>query len=170
MEFFECNGFRFFEVEAEETNPYANGDTAANGGGYYQPRGRGYVVTRGGVLAFDYIDDSIGDYGTRYDIFFRDVITGREYDYRFGSADSHSLEGDEREIKRQRRQWHTMNVKYRIDTAELVRTIRYLTESIAYGFDSWKTSLLSRYLTAPLRNKKSPKKSPTGVNVERKQS
>lgn len=154
MDFFEFNGFHFFEVEAEETNPYANGDCAANGGGYYQPRGKGYVVTRGGVLEFDFIDDSIGDYGTRYDIFFRDFISGREYDYRFGTADSHSLEGDEREVKRQRRQWYLMNAKYHIDTAELVRTIRYLTESIAYGFDSWKDSLLSRYLTAPLRNKK----------------
>lgn len=165
MEIFECNGFHFFEVGAEETNPYANGDTAANGGGYYQPRGKGYVVTRGGVLEFDFIDDSIGDFGTRYDIFFRDVITGREYDYRFGTADSHSLEGDKRELKRQRCQWYFMNVKYRIDTAELVRTIRYLTESFAYGFDNREGSLLSRYLTAPLR-----KKSPTGVNVERKQS
>lgn len=169
MEFFECNGFRFFEVEAKETNPYANGDCAANGGGYYQPRGRGYVVTRGGVMVFDFIDDSIGDYGTRYDIFFRDVISGREYDYRFGTADSHSLEGDKREAKRQRRQWHSMNVVYHIDTAELVRTIQHLTELFAYGFDSWKGSLLTKYLTSPLR-KKSPKKSPTGVNVERKQS
>ena len=155
MDIFECNGFHFFEMEASETNPYANGDTAANGGGYYQPRGKGYVVTRGGVLEFDFIDDSIGDFGTRYDISFRDVITSREYDYRFGTADSHSFEDDEREVKRQRRQWYFMNMNYHIDTAELVRTIQYLTESIAYGFDNWKGSLLSRYLTAPLRNKKS---------------
>lgn len=170
MDFFECNNFHFFEVEASESNPYANGDTAANGGGYYQPRGKGYVATRGGVLQFDFIDDSIGDFGTRYDIWFRDVITGREYDYRFGTADSHSLEDDERETKRQRRQWYIMNMKYHIDTAELVRTIRYLTESFAYGFDSWKGSLLSRYLTAPLPKKSPTEKSPTGVNVERKQS
>lgn len=151
MEFIRLHGFTFFEVSGEESNPFANPETAGDGGGYFQPSGTGYVVTpTGHVLEWSFCDYSIGDFGTRYGFSFRDVITNKVFSFSFGSADDVRIVDDE-ELEYQCHQWHVMNRTYHMDAAELCRVIQHLTLQYAYGDSGWSTSLLKRYLGAPMR-------------------
>lgn len=150
MKFEKIRGFTFFEVIGEESNPFANAETAGDGGGYFQPSGTGYVVTPAGcVLEWSFCDYSIGDFGTRYGFSFRDVSTNRLYGFSFGSAADSRISDDERDY--QRHQWYVMNRTYHMDTSELCRIIRRLTETAAYGGSCWHRSLLHRYLGTPLQ-------------------
>lgn len=150
MEFIRLHGFTFFEVSGEESNPFANPETAGDGGGYFQPSGTGYVVTpTGHILEWSFCDSSIGDFGTRYWISFHDVVTHRDFGFGFGTADDSRL--DEDEYRYQCHQWYVMNRTYHMDTAELCRVIQHLTLQHAYGDSGWGTSLLKRYLGAPIR-------------------
>lgn len=151
MTFCRLHGFTFFDVSGEESNPFANPETAGDGGGYFQPSGTGYVVTpTGHILEWSFCDSSIGDFGTRFSFSFRDVFANRDFGFSFGSADDVRIVDDE-EFEYQCHQWYVMNRTYRMDTAELCRVIRHLVEKTVYGYDTWHTSLLKQYLGAPMR-------------------
>lgn len=48
-----------------ETNPYANAESANNGGGYSQPEGGCVLEINGDLLSVEVSDTSCGDFGSR---------------------------------------------------------------------------------------------------------
>lgn len=51
-----------------ETNPYANAETANNGGGYAQPEGGCVLEVNGDLLTVEVTDTSCGDFGPRISV------------------------------------------------------------------------------------------------------
>ena len=75
-----------------ETNPYANRDTANNGGGYSQPSGGILVALENGEFLTVTVDDmSCGDFGSRV---FWDVTStdGRNWGGCYGSMDDTAID------------------------------------------------------------------------------
>lgn len=75
-----------------ETNPYANRDTANNGGGYSQPSGGILVALENGEFLTVTVDDmSCGDFGSRV---FWDVTStdGRNWGGCYGSMDDAAID------------------------------------------------------------------------------
>lgn len=75
-----------------ETNPYANPDTANNGGGYSQPSGGILIALESGEYLTVTVDDmSCGDFGSRV---FWDVTStdGRNWGGCYGSMDDAAID------------------------------------------------------------------------------
>lgn len=76
-----------------ETNPYANPETAGDGGGYFQPSG-GCVLSTPGCreVLVEYEDANCGDFGTRE--FWTVSAPSRRLEWRWaqGSMDDDSIE------------------------------------------------------------------------------
>lgn len=67
-----------------ESNPFANSNLAANGGGYSQPEGGAVVeLSNGSMAVVDYFDHNCGDFGR--DAHVSVAVSGRSWSFEFGS-------------------------------------------------------------------------------------
>lgn len=137
MEFFECNGFHFFEVEAKETNPFADAERAGDGGGYFQPCGHGYAVTpRGELVEWSYGDESCGDFGERYYIQYRFMGEAEAHSFSLGNMDNsypRDWEYEEYCRKRMRKELEELERIHHIDLVCFTEAVRALVSALAYG-------------------------------------
>ena len=72
-----------------ETNPFANGETCCNGGGYFNPAGGAVWATPVGDVIVDWFDDNCGDFGARWSAAIIVAATGREWRF-----DMDAISGD----------------------------------------------------------------------------
>ena len=80
----------------EETNPYADSETAGDGGGYYQPAGGVSLhLPTGEDVIVEYEDRSCGDFGTRE--FWKVTAPGLGFCWRWneGTMEDASIDSDE---------------------------------------------------------------------------
>ena len=70
---------RMISVWGCETNPFADGDTCNNGGGYFQPAGGAVWATPVGDVLVDWFDNSCGDFGDRWSAEITVAATGHEW-------------------------------------------------------------------------------------------
>ena len=70
---------RMISVWGCETNPFADGDTCNNGGGYFQPAGGAVWATPVGDVIVDWFDNSCGDFGDRWSAEITVAATGHEW-------------------------------------------------------------------------------------------
>lgn len=68
-----------------ESNPFANSNLAANGGGYSQPEGGALVeLANGELVVVDYFDHNCGDFGRDAHVTV-ELLDGRSWGFSFGN-------------------------------------------------------------------------------------
>lgn len=74
-----------------ESNPFANPNLAANGGGYSQPEGGAVIKLANGKLAVvNYFDHDCGDFGR--DAHVSVEVGGRIWSFEFGSSSANDYD------------------------------------------------------------------------------
>lgn len=78
-----------------ETNPYANPETAGDGGGYFQPSGGCLLqLSNGEEIIIEYDDNSCGDFGTREQWDVHAIQHGMRWWWNQGTMDDAPIDPD----------------------------------------------------------------------------
>lgn len=90
-------GYKIMAFWGGESNPFANPETANNGGGYSQPCGGASVLLEDGeILEVWYEDLSCGDFGTRRRISLD--VPGFSWNVTYGTMDDAAIMSEEEQV------------------------------------------------------------------------
>ena len=78
-----------------ETNPYADAETARNGGGYSQPEGGCVLEINGDLLSVEVSDTSCGDFGSRVSVEIDAPAAQMRWNVCVGTMDDASIDSPE---------------------------------------------------------------------------
>ena len=116
-----------------ETNPFANPETAGDGGGYFQPCGGCIVqLTNGEEIIVDLNDLSCGDFGSREFWSVHAIRRGMLWQWNAGSMDDACIDPDWYIDQVYQSMWGVLGV----DPIDLLRLTRTAVNLAAYRMDS----------------------------------